>query len=671
MAGPYTSILSKIPAHIGTLAAASYAPEAGNGWEIYAVSASDYYTRLANIARPVAWQFVKMLNDKGSISVTLNHDDILFSGTLGDGNPGTNLRDTECLWQFWLNGQCVMDGLGETVGEQLVDNSEQRLDTITGPGTAQVLTWGMAMPPGFPDVVFKTDAISDSFSEVDVNGNPLLDTSLWNMSGPSQDITLNPLGNTTINLSYSNANPFGAIEGTCQLTASSSGTFLGAGPYDITNSVISAQISPMTSTQGLNGSQLTQMFVQSSSNSNYYALIGLSSTEFYCQLGDTTGVTTKKLGTYDSTNDAYWMITEVGGYFYFWASSDGESWTELWAAPYHWNAKNIDVFFAATYDGGGAIVGVSNINANVTTPTSAGNIYLQEPVMAMWYDVFTKAQARGTITWVTTRLNATNDSFFNPWTDVQSAQVANGTDLYSFLQASAAIVNADFRMQPGFNLQVGLPLSQAGGVSIGEDQSMSIVFHEGDQIMQRGRTRARDSIQNLIAAVNQDNTVVVAEDTGSIASWNQREGWITTGQQITPAGMAIVAAASVDQTSDESLQWTCQVNWQKAGCVPLQDFDVGDWVGMEDPDDLGTIDVIRVIGIAYASDQDGVISCELTLQSYRQWLQEQLQYLVNKFGGNFVNSLGTTLLTAVPSQAKGLPFVINPDLGGLADVTIA
>lgn len=670
MAGPYKSILHSIPASFGGLTGPPI-PTAGNGWEIFALSSADYHTVLANIARTTGWSFAKLLNDKGSISVTLNHDDILFSSTLGDGSAGATLRNDECLWQFWLNGRCVMDGLGETVQEQLADGSEQRLDTITGPGTAQVLTWGLAMPPGFPNVVFKADAIIDDFSEVDVNGNPLLDASLWNLSGPSQDITLNPLGTTAINLNYSQANPFGAIVGTCQLTASAAGTFLGAGPYDITNSVISAQVTPMMTGQGLDGSQLTQMYVQSTANSNYYALIGLSSTQFYCQLGDTTGVSNKLLGTYDPTNDSYWMITEVGGYFFFWASSDGASWTLLWTVPHHWNATNINVFFAATYDGGGAVVGITNVNSNVTTPTSVGNIYLQEPIMAIWYNVLTAAQARGTIPWVTTRMNAVNDSFNNPWTDIQSAQVANGTDLFALLQSCASIVNSDFRMQPGFNLQVGLPLSFIGETSLGQDLSKTVVFHESDQIMSRGRTRARDQIQNLIAAVNADSTVVVAEYAPSISQWSQREGWVTTGQQITPAGMAIVAAASVQQTSGESLQWTCTIRPDKPGCVALQDFDVGDWVGMEDPDTIGTIDDLRVIGIAYTSDPDGVISCELTLQSYRAWLQEQLLYLVNKFGGNFISSQGATLLTAVPVQTTGLPFVINPDLGGLADVTIS
>ena len=661
-----------IPDPVGTLVGPPE-PVTGNGWEIYAVSPADYHTVLANIARPTQWSFAKLLNDKGSVSVTINHDDVLFSNTLGDGSAGSNLRDEECLWQYWLNGTCVMDGLGETVTEQLVDSSEQRLDTISGPGTAQVLTWALVMPPGFPDVVFKTDAIYDDFSEVDVNGNPLLDTSLWNLSSPLDDITLNPLGTTAINLDYSDANPYGAIIGTCQLTASSGGTFLGAGPYDITNSVISAQMAPMAPGTGLDGSQVTQMYVQSTANSSYYAMIGLSSTEFYCQLGDTTGVSTKVLGTYDATNDAYWMITEIGGYFYFWTSADGESWTQEWVVPHHFDASHINVFFSAVYDAGGAVVGITNLNQNVTTPTNVGSIYIEVPIVSTWVYNFNKAQARGTIGWVTTRMNSVQDSFGNPWTDLQSAQMQNGTDLYTLLQSVTSIVDADFRMQPGFNLQVGLPLSGTfgSGVSLGENYEYTIVFHEGDQITQRGRTRARDQIANLIGAQNEDYTVVVAEDSDSVTEWGQREGWITTGQQITPAGMLIVADASVASTGDESVQWTCSVNWQKAGCVPLQDFDVGDWVGMEDPDELGTIDAVRVVGVAYSSDQDGVITCELTLESYRQWLQEQLQYLVNKFGGNFINAQGATILTAVPVQQTGLPFVINPDLGGLADVTIS
>lgn len=671
-----TSVLSRIPATFGTLQNPP-APTPGNGWEFRALSAADYNTVLAVMPRINSWTIAKLLNDKGSGSITVKADDPIFLTTLGDGSPGTNLVDTECLYQCFLNGNLIFDFLNETVQEQLVDPTEEILTSLTGPGTSQVLTWALAMPPGFPNVVFKTDSIIDDFSETDVNGNPLIDTSIWNLcqpvdgSGVPTQVTLSPVGNST-GLSFSGANPFGAVVGTCQLNATPGTTLLGGGPYDITNSVISAQITPMTAGPPLNGSQVTQLYVQSTANGSWYAMIALSGTQFYAQLGDTTGVKTKTLSAYDPNADSFWMITEQNGYFFFWASSDGANWTQLWTVPHHFSASRINVFFAATYSAPNvASVGVTAVNANVTVPTKTGNIFLNQPVLAIWRSLLADAKARGTIPFLTTRLSAAADSFGNPYTDTQSAQIANGTDLYALLQSVASIVNADFRMQPGFNLQVGLPLSFSGQISIGVDRSQQIIFHESDQVVTKSRTRARDVIQNLIGAVNQDGTIVTAKNTSSITAWQQREGWITTGQQITQEGMAIVAAASVQQTSTENLSWTLTVRPDKPGCVPLQDFDVGDWIGMERPGiGASIIDAVRVIGIAYSGDADGLITCELTLVGYRQWLDQQLQYLVNKFGGQFISALGTSLLTSVPVQPAGLPFVISQTLGGLSNVTI-
>lgn len=669
----FTGIAHSIPAPFGGLTAPP-APTAGNGWEVKALSATDYHTVLAVIPRMENWQFAKMLNDKGSGTIQVNLDDTIYQSSfiLGDGTTGNNLLDTECIWQFFLNGNLVFDYLGETIQDVLVDPSEQRNSQITGPGTAQTLSWALAMPQGFPNVIQKTDTIADSFSEVDSNGNPLLDTSLWNLAGPLADITFSAVGNFS-GLDLAASNPFASTQGTCILTATAGGTVLAGGPFDITNSIISAEVDAMNvvSTPSLDGSQVTQMYVQSTSNANHYALIGLSSTEFYCQLGDTTGTSTKVLGTYDPNNDAFWMITEESGYFFFFSSADGTTWVLDWSAPYHWDATSVDVVFAAIYDTSGvAQVGISNINQNVSVPTTQGNIFLNQSVMAMWYSLLTTAQARGTIPFVTTRLNATNDSFQNPWTDSQSAQIPNGTDLFSLLQQTCAIANADFRMQPGFNLQVGLQISLTGETSLGIDYSKTIIFHEADRILTKGRTRTRDNIQNLVAAVNQDGTIVTAEDSSSITTWQQREGWVTTGNQITEEGMEIVAAASVASTSDEVLQWTVTVQPDKTGCVPLQDFDVGDWIGMERPGGASTIDAVRVVGIAYSADQDGLITCELTLVGYRQWLDEQLTYLVNKFGGNFINSLGSSLLVTPATVQKGIPLVANPALGSLTDVTI-
>lgn len=652
---------NRIPVDVDNLSAGSSRPAgqsttAGNGWEVKVLSYTDFHTVLAVIPRVTSVQFSKVLNDKGAGTVTMSLDDPIWSTNLGDGSPGTTLIDFENLWQVWHDGVLVFDFLGETVTEQLVDETEGRQVTITGPGTVACLSWACAMPPGFPNIKFKTDAIQDGFAEVDNNGNPLLDTALWNASSGSH-ITLNPLG-------------------TCQLTGTTAGTFLGASPYDLTESLISAQVTPIPETLAdgstANGSQLSQFIIQDN-NGPAYCLFGVSATQFYMQFKHPDGsVTTKNLGNFDSNGDANWQFSYSSGTLFFWTSADGESWVKQWSVDTVWVPNTVTVQFACYYTPAGGkdqVMQITSLNGNVVTPTSAGNIYLNTPCMAVWKMLFDDAQSRGTLKFVGSSFDTTADSFGNRWQDAISQQVTLGTDLYSLLQSFAGIINADYVMQPGFQLQVGLTLAIGTGSMLGNDLSKQIIFREGRDEQTKQRVRARDTIANLIGAVNSDGTVVSDSDSASIATFQQRETWIQTAQQVNSESMAVVAAASLDQLKNETLSWTLTVD--PTSHVPFTDYDVGDWVGMERPGVAGnTIDAIRVIGIAISIDAQGLVTCELTLNSYRQWLAEQLLYLVNKFGGQFVNALGTTPVTTNASNPSQLPIAVAPSLGGLTDVTL-
>ena len=78
-----------------------------------------------------------MLNDLGSGSVTLNMDAPWWKNTaMGDGSTANTILDFECLWQIALDGVVRFEFLGETITEQLVDASEQRLSPSPGPGPA-------------------------------------------------------------------------------------------------------------------------------------------------------------------------------------------------------------------------------------------------------------------------------------------------------------------------------------------------------------------------------------------------------------------------------------------------------------------------------------------------------------------------------------------------------
>jgi hypothetical protein len=649
-------------------AGATAPPSAGNGWEIRVVSGLDYVTMLAWIppSMLINFQFARMLDDIGSGTVVLDQDDLWWTAvTLPGGLPAHTLLDEECLWQVYQDGVCRFEFFGETVTEQLVDSSEQRQVTITGPGTIAALKWAMIAPLGFPNIVQKVDSIQDSFDEVNVSGQGVLDTNIWTTASPSSHVYITPVQPL---YAYPGGSKYALStlypSGSLTVVASPSTTFLGASPYDATDTLMSAQVTPIgvSSTTsdattpaaygtGLNGSEVTQFYIQSNKASGNYAMFGLSASAFYAQVGS-PGIQTKVLPAYDSTNHAYWMITEQGGSgggpgtFYFWTSPDGQNWTQQWSVVHNWDATNVTFYVAAAYSVDSTeSAQITNLNSNVTTPSYQGNIYLGVPLMGVWYSQFTQAQGRGTIPFIDTLATGSADSYGRAWADVENVQTTNGTDLYSFLQSATSVVNADFVMDPGFTLRVGQPAT--GQVALGVDRSQYLILREGYDAMAKQRQRMRNQITTLVGGENTDGHEISASSPTYIAQWGQREAWYQAAVQIDPTSMAYATAASLAQNETEILSWTFTITPNLPGRTVFENFDVGDWLGLERPD-FSAVDAVRVTGIAVQVDSTGTETHELTFISYIQWLQEQLTYLANKLGGAFVNALGAT--PVAPSQ---------------------
>jgi hypothetical protein len=607
---------------------------------------------------------------------------------LPDGAAPFELLDYECLWQFYQDGVCRMEFLGETITEQLVDPSEQRIITVTGPGSIATLKWGMAAPQGFPHIVLKLDSIIDPFDEVDINGNPVLDTNVWNVVSPAGCAFPTPIA-TIYNYPAGAGYPLSQLypSGTLTVNATPGTSVCATTPYDATDTLVSAQVTPVGASgaqadsngnpvrygTGLNGSELTQFYIESLKDPSKYAMFGLSSGTFYCQAVTTSGTFTKVLPAYDSSNHAYWMITEQGGSgggngtFYFWTSGDGQNWVKQWTIVHDWDATYCGFYLAATYSITGQSMTITNLNSMVTTPSYQGNLYLGEPMMGIWYDLLLACQARGTIPFVTTAAGPGLDSFGRPWADVQNVQVTNGTDLYTLLQNACAAVNADFCMQPGFLLQVGL--TEQGAISLGTDRSSQIILREGRDFLTKTRTRTRSQLQNLIGAENTDGHEISASNLSSASQWGQREGWFQTSAQVDPQSLAIASAAAVADTALEVLSYTGTIPPGTPGKTIFQNYDVGDWLGLERPD-FSAVDAVRVVAIAVSVDATGLESDELTFSSYMQWLEAQLQYVANKLGGQFVNIPGTSPVAPSRYGTGQVPTWFTPaqTLAGLADV---
>ena len=669
----------------------------GAGWEIYVRSYSDYTTLLCQIPSKTwtTFQFAKMLDDTGSGSVTLNMDDPWWKAvTLGDGTTANTILDYECLWQLFQDGVPRFEFFGETVTEVLVDASETRLVTVTGPGSGAALKWAIAAPQGFPDIVLKLDSIADAFDEVNTSGQPVLDANIWTSISPSGSVFITPAANA---YSYPGGSAYQLTSlyptGTLTLQATSGTTVLGSTPWDATDTLVSLQIVPVGSQgsatdangyplvygTGLDGSQVTQVYVQSLKDSSNVAGFGLSSTDFYCWLAADSGTQTKIISAaqaFDFSNDAYWMITEQGGSgggagtFYFWTSPDGQAWVLQWQVVHGWDATYCGFYVAATYDAAGQAAVIQSLNSNVQTPSSQGNLYLGKSMFEIWSELLSLAQQRGTIPFVTRQFTGTSDSFGQAWTDTNNVQVTNGTDLFTLLQSFSTVTNSDFVMQPGFNLQVGQRVSQGGGaVGLGTDRSQQIILREAKDELAKQRVRTRSQIANLIGAENSDHREISASSASSITQWRQREGWYQTSAQVDPVSMASAAAAMVAVNATEILSWTLSILPNQAGKTVFENFDVGDWVGLERPD-WTAVDAVRVTGIAVQVDQTGVETNELTLVSYLQFVEQQLAYLANKLGGAYVSIQGTTPVAADKYGIGQVPTYFTPaaTLATLADV---
>lgn len=590
----------------------------------------------------------------------------MFTGTvtslnkvvLPNGQPGSYLLDYEHLWQVIQDGVPRFEFLGETITEQLADqSSEQRIATVAGPGSLATLKWAAVMPPGFPDIVFKIDALTDSFDEVDESGSYVLDTGLWNATSAT-GVTINP-------------------EGSARVTAVPATTFLGSTAYDATESLISAEISPIVSPDPagntLDNSQLTQFYIQDIANNDYYIMVAVSASDLYTQYSGPSGTFTLVIADIDIFNAAngqydYWQISESDGWFYVWTSADGQIWTRQYSVQHTgWDPTFVAFYFSATYDTAGTeYATITSIDSNVAASGLGGPTYYNEPILATWLDQLSLAQARGTIPFVATgNLSAANDSFGNTWTDEQSVQLQNGTDMLTLLQGHAAMINADYIMLPGFRLQIGVP-SATGKITLGSDRSQQIVFRDGSGAVVHQRQRQRNQIQNLIAAINTDGRVATFDDTDSASQWGQREGWVQAAVQVTEDDIAIVAQAAAEQGGDEILSYTLQILPYQAGHNIFSDFQVGDWIGLERPD-FSAVDAVRVTAIAVQVNADGSETHELTLVSYVAWMQEQLTYIATKMGGGFLNVQGTTAISAGVNQLT--PTVFSPTLAGLSDVS--
>jgi hypothetical protein len=169
----------------------------------------------------------------------------------------------------------------------------------------------------------KLSTLADSF------GGTALNTTLWNTSSASPNVTLD------------------ATLDRVAVSCTTSYYSLGSTTWDATSSNIYARVVPAPT-----GNGSTQTFLEVLLDANNKASLYVSGGTFSAQVTNAGTATTTTIATvYDAYAYAWWRITEASGSFVFATSPDAYTWTTRATIAYTWAATAVKAQFVSGYYG--------------------------------------------------------------------------------------------------------------------------------------------------------------------------------------------------------------------------------------------------------------------------------------------------------------------------------
>lgn len=202
-----------------------------------------------------------------------------------------------------------------------------------------------------------------------------------------------------------------------------------------------------------------------------------------------------------------------------------------------------------------------------------------------------------------------------------------GQDLLALLKEMAgedpeqpAVVRVEWYMRPGFKLDVRR--------RFGRRRETEVIFREGSRsMMSKSRDRTSQDIANLIAVQDDFGDYAIATNADSIDAWGQREEYSRRNSSYNETARTQLAQKMLEMRKDELSTWTIAVPAYSEGRVVFQDFDLGDWIGIDrwSVSGVSTVDAFRVLAISLKCDNTGHVEAELTLQSSQEARFRKLQ----------------------------------------------
>jgi hypothetical protein len=367
---------------------------------------------------------------------------------------------------------------------------------------------------------------------------------------------------------------------------------------------------------------------------------------------------------YDVTSQKYWRIREDAGVIIFDTSPDNATWTERFRSPYNWSSTRVVFQFGLELQG---LVGIAPPLSAYLSALNASTLPSTETTMQQFRKYLAAAQSRGVIPFVQTTFTDEVDSKGLPWTGKLAVDVQEGTQLNTVLDTLTQIQQADWIMDTDFKLNAFQRTKADETIPPVYFTKEDVVFHEGGSQISKERTRNRDTIANAIVGKNATGEYAYIEDADSISKYQRREAFISAGNANDLTDLAAILDSSLQDLKDEKVSWKVNVAAGQPGRRVFKDYDVGDWISIENIDNSNNVSIgqWRVVGIAVNIASDASENVELTLQSRKELLVERLKQQVSNMSASS-SSGGTTLGTAISAAT----LIEQVTLAGLRDVVI-
>jgi hypothetical protein len=368
---------------------------------------------------------------------------------------------------------------------------------------------------------------------------------------------------------------------------------------------------------------------------------------------------------YDLNVQKYWRMREDSEVIIFETSPDNAVWTERFRYGYNWPTTNVVFQFGLELVGE---VGVRPPLSAYLYNLNGSSLPSTETTMQVFRNYLADAQARDVITFVQPTFTDTVDSKGRAWKDKVAIEVAEGTKLSDLLTSAAQLQQADWIMEPNFVLNAFQKDKGDEAFPPVYFLKEDVVFNEAGSQVTKERSRSRESIANYIVGKNSAGQYAYVEDTDSASKYQKREAFISAGNATDLVDLATVLDSSLEELKDEKVSWRVVVSADQPGRQVFKDYNVGDWVSIENIDSDNNVSTgqWRVVGIAISVTSDAKTTVELTLQSRRELLIERLKQQVSTMSASSASG-GTTLGSAISAAT----LIEQAKLAGLKDVMTA